>query len=194
MTDLLVLPSISLLKVGSIQRDECGNILDARSSVTLVVSGSRTIIVDTGFMGEAELLIDALALRGLAPSDIEIIVNTHSHPDHTGNNFLFHNADFLIPKEGEIIAPLVTAMETPGHSLDSISVLVETERIVVIAGDALPTLNNFLKNVPPALHIDRDLSISSMHKIISSAEIVIPGHDYPFSVSEGRYIKWPNQI
>lgn len=194
MSHLFVLPIISLLKAGSIQRDEHGNILDARSSVTLVVSGSRAIIVDTGLKGEAELLIDALALRGLAPSDIEMIVNTHSHPDHTGNNFLFDHADFLIPKEGEVIAPRVTAMETPGHSLDSISVLVKAEKIVVIAGDALPTLNNFLKNVPPALHIDRDLSISSMHRIISSAEIVIPGHDYPFSVSEGRYINWPNQI
>jgi N-acyl homoserine lactone hydrolase len=190
---LFVLPSIFLLKAGSLKRDEYGNISDARSSVTLVISGSRTIIIDSGFKGEAELLIDALASRGLEPSDIEMIVNTHAHPDHTGNNFLFDNADFLNPHEGEAIAPHVTVMETPGHSLDSISVLVDAEKIVVIAGDALPTLSNFLKNVPPALHIDRDLSISSMHRIINSAEIVIPGHDHPFSIPDRRYIKWSNR-
>ncbi len=187
--EIMGCPRVFLLKAGSIKRDECGNISDARSSVTLIVSGSNKIVVDTGLKGEAELLIDALALRGLTPSDIEMIVNTHSHSDHTGNNFLFDNANFLNPQEGEVIVPRVTAMETPGHSLDSISVLVNGEKMIIVAGDALPTLGNFLKNVPPALHIDRDLSISSMRRIVCNAEIVIPGHDRPFSVSEGRYIK-----
>ena len=186
-------PRVFLLKAGSILRDKSGKIIDARSSVALIVSRFQTILVDTGIKGEDKIIIDALALNGFEPDDVEIVINTHSHPDHNGNNFLFENADFLFPREAELIVPSVMAIETPGHSLDSISILVEGDRIIAVAGDALPTLNNFLKNVPPALHIDRDLVISSMQRIISGAEIVIPGHDNPFSVSKRMYVKWPNQ-
>jgi len=48
------MPQAFLLKPGFIQRDESGNILDARSSVTIVIAESRKIIVDTGQKGEAE--------------------------------------------------------------------------------------------------------------------------------------------
>jgi glyoxylase-like metal-dependent hydrolase (beta-lactamase superfamily II) len=57
-------------------------------------------------------------------------------------------------------------------------------RRVVIAGDALPTLGNFQKRVPPAVHYDRALAVASMNKIIEMADMVIPGHDRPFSVRE----------
>jgi glyoxylase-like metal-dependent hydrolase (beta-lactamase superfamily II) len=75
--------------------------------------------------------------------------------------------------------------------MDSISILVGSRSRIVIAGDALPTFDNFLKGVPPALHIDRSLAISSMSRILELAEIVIPGHDKPFSVRERRYHQLP---
>lgn len=187
-------PHIFLLKSGSIQKDEFGNILDARSSVTLVVSGSKKIIVDTGLKAESGLIIDALFSKGLTPGDIDVVVNTHSHPDHKGNNYLFSNAKFIAPHEGKIIAPHVAIMETPGHTLDSISIRVEVKNVVVIAGDALPTFNNFLKNIPPSLNDNRYQAISSMNKIIRNAKIIIPGHDNPFSIAEKRYITFTNQV
>ncbi|MDM7912113.1 MAG: MBL fold metallo-hydrolase [Methanotrichaceae archaeon] len=195
------MPRVSVLKPGSLIRDELGNLLDARSSVTLVTSGSRKIIVDTGLEGEEELIIEALARRGLRPEDIDTVINTHSHPDHCGNNRLFSQAVLRSPSKGETIASGVFAIATPGHTLDSISVVVEaservemeemieTAKVIVIAGDALPTLNNFLKWVPPALHVDRSLAVSSMSRIIEIADIVVPGHDKPFSVAEGKYIQ-----
>ncbi len=193
------LSKVSVLKFGSLIRDESGNILDARSSVTLITSGNRKIIVDTGLGGEGGQIIDALARKGLRPGDIDVVINTHSHPDHCGNNHLFSRAELLKPKEGEIIAPYVWAMETPGHTLDSISIVVEAPivvdaseaegaaRVIVIAGDALPTQSNFLKEVPPALHVDRSLAVSSMSRITRIADIVVPGHDRPFSVADGMY-------
>jgi N-acyl homoserine lactone hydrolase len=189
------MPRVSVLKPGSLIRDEYGNLLDARSSVTLITSGSRKIIVDTGLEGEEELITDALARRGLRPEHIDTVVNTHSHPDHCGNNYLFSQAVLRNPGEGETIALGVFAIATPGHTLDSISVVVEAPevimgtnaKVIVIAGDALPTLNNFLKGVPPALHVDRSLAVSSMSRIIDIADIVVPGHDKPFSVAEGKY-------
>ncbi|NYT10433.1 MAG: MBL fold metallo-hydrolase, partial [Methanosarcinales archaeon] len=155
------------------------------------------IIVDTGQVGDEEEILKALVDLGLEKSDIDIIVNTHSHPDHCANNRLFSRATTIYPKDGELIAPGVRALATPGHSPDSISVLVDAAihpprgdgtapatRIVVIAGDALPTLGNFQKRVPPAVHYDRALAVASMNKIIAIADVVIPGHDQPFSLRE----------
>ena len=192
-----MLPRVFLLKPGSILRDQGGNILDARSSVTLIKTERGWIIVDTGQVGDEEEILKALADLGLEKSDIDIIVNTHSHPDHCANNRLFSRAKTIYPKDGELIAPGVRALATPGHSPDSISVLVDAAihpprgdgtapatRIVVIAGDALPTLGNFQKRVPPALHYDRALAVGSMNMIIAIADVVIPGHDQPFSLRE----------
>lgn len=190
-----MLPRIYLLKAGSILRDQAGNILDARSSVTLIESERGKIIVDTGQVGDGEEILKALKKLGLEQSDIDIIVNTHSHSDHCANNRLFPRATKISPKDGEVIAPGVRALATPGHSQDSISLVVDSAihppegegiapatRRVVIAGDALPTLGNFQKKVPPAVHCDRALAVASMNKIIEMADMVIPGHDRPFSV------------
>ena len=206
-------PKVFLLKPGSILRDESGEILDARSSVTMIVSGKRKIIVDTGLEGEAAQIKKALAGLQLSPEDIDYVVNTHSHPDHCGNNHLFSRAEILAPRDGQQIGPGVWVLATPGHSLDSISIVVEgmpkdredtieanvanmainarTPPIIVIAGDALPTFGNFQKNVPPAIHVNRNLAISSMKKLIKLADIVVPGHDYPFSVRKSMYLKPP---
>lgn len=202
------MPSVIHLLPGSIIRDESGAILDARSSVTLVISGSKKIIVDTGLAGEERQIIEALAKNNLKPEDIDILVNTHAHEDHCGNNYLFPRAKLLHPKEGDIIALGVTVIETPGHTMDSISVIVdavdgntsseqnskpierkgETRERYVLSGDALPTFDNFLSCVPPAFHVDRGQAISSMARIIKIADAVIPGHDLPFSIPERKYI------
>ncbi|MDD2755033.1 MAG: MBL fold metallo-hydrolase [Methanothrix sp.] len=191
------MPAVFLVKPGSIERDEYGRILDARSSVTLIIRGQHTIIVDSGLCGEEELILGELAKLGIEQEDVKSIINTHSDADHCGNNYLFSRAKTLKAKEGEVIAPGVWVMETPGHSMDSISVVVETDdgasqsKTVVISGDALPTFGNFIKNVPPALHVDRDNAIASMQRIIALSDIVVPGHDFPFSIRRREYLSLP---
>jgi len=188
------MPAVFLLKPGSIERDECGRILDARSSVTLIIGGRIKIIVDSGQRGEEEPICRALAKLGIKPEEIDCIVNTHSHPDHCGNNHLFSHAKVLAAKEGDIIAPGVCILATPGHSMDSISIVVETEMVIVIAGDALPTLGNLQKKVPPALYVDRDLAVVSMQRIMALADFVVPGHDFPFSIQRKAYAPLPFRI
>ncbi|MDD4161257.1 MAG: MBL fold metallo-hydrolase [Methanothrix sp.] len=193
------MPAVFLLKPGSIERDKCGRILDARSSVTIIIIGQQKIIVDSGLKGEEEQIQMALAKLGIKPEEIDGIVNTHSHSDHCGNNHLFFRAKVLSAKEGDIIAPGVWVLATPGHSMDSISVVVETKtkalqmRTIVIAGDALPTLGNLQKNVPPAFHVDHDLAVASMQRIMALADYVIPGHDFPFSIRKKAYVPLPFQ-
>lgn len=206
------MPQVFVLKPGSILRDEFGNILDARSSVTLVVAESWKMVVDTGQKGEDEQILKGLASLDLQPKDIDFVVNTHYHNDHVGNNYLFSNAKILAPNDWEMMATGVWTIHTPGHSLDSISVIVEAGvesieinatrrffRVVVIAGDALPTFGNFQKNLPPALHVDRDLAVSSMAKIVALADVVVPGHDLPFHINKRKYVSvsslnWLDQV
>jgi len=183
-------PRAFLLKPGHLERDAEGNILDARSSVTLILAPSKKIIVDTGLEDEADLIKKRLAELGLSPEEVDLVINTHDHPDHSGNNRLFTRAQVLLGKggrrlkEGEVVAPGVWIMETPGHTLDSISVVCESSRKIVVAGDALPLMGNYLKWVPPRLHVDRDLAMESMARIVEIADLVVPGHDSPFLVRE----------
>jgi len=188
------MPAVFLLKSGSIERDECGRILDARSSVTMIIGGMHKIVVDSGQQGEEEPILKALAELGTKPEEIDFIVNTHSHFDHCGNNHLFSNAKILAAKEGDVIVPGVWVLATPGHSMDSISVVVETKVVVVISGDALPTLGNLQKTVPPALHVDHDLAMASMQRIVALADFVVPGHDLPFSIRKKAYVPLPFRI
>jgi glyoxylase-like metal-dependent hydrolase (beta-lactamase superfamily II) len=194
------MPEVFLVKPGSIKRDENGRILDARSSVTIIASGQQKIIVDSGAEDEEETIRREMARIGIDPEEISILINTHSHPDHCGNNHLFSRARVLEAKDGAVIAPGVRIMATPGHSMDSISVAIEVDSTetkkmrIVISGDALPTFGNFLKDVPPALHIDRNLAVASMRKVVSLSDIVIPGHDFPFSVGRREYISLPFRV
>lgn len=63
------------------------------ATCTLLSCGQHHIIVDTGMPHEAHRLLGALEKRGLHPSDIRMIVNTHFHVDHVLNNCLFPNSD-----------------------------------------------------------------------------------------------------
>jgi glyoxylase-like metal-dependent hydrolase (beta-lactamase superfamily II) len=68
-------------------------------NVPLIEAGGRRILVDTGMgerWGERErqryrldrsvTLLDGLARLGLAPEDIDVVVNSHLHFDHAGGN------------------------------------------------------------------------------------------------------------
>ncbi len=59
------------------------------ASSVLLSNGSERILVDTGLPHDAHQLLTALEHRGLAPSGIKRIINTHFHIDHVSNNSLF---------------------------------------------------------------------------------------------------------
>jgi len=136
------------------------------------------ILVDTG-VGYPEALVkewkvvnrhvaDALAEHDLSPADVRIVVNTHLHFDHCGQNAVFKHAPFYVQraeldrarKENDItnqwfdfagaryelldgdaeIAEGVRAVATPGHTVGHQSVIVESdEGDAVMIGDAAYT-------------------------------------------------------
>ncbi len=68
------------------------------STCTLVTDGSRHIVVDTGLSIQESALLDALARRGIAPGDVDTVINTHLHVDHCGNNAMFPRATIFMSR------------------------------------------------------------------------------------------------
>lgn len=168
--------------------------LEAHSSVTLVRCGETNIIVDTSSLERRGRLLRSLEEHGLSPSDVDILVSTHLHGDHTANNDLFPEArklargeeipprDYEAVFEDEDIFEGVHLLHVPGHTRGSMALLVDGDRRYAIAGDALPTRDNYVKWVPPGLNYDPDTALRSMRRIVDLAEVIIPGHDPPFEV------------
>jgi len=132
------------------------------------------ILVDSGVGGPQRWLTDwrvvnvsaadALAQHDLLPSDIKIVVNTHLHFDHCGQNAVFKHAPFYIQRaelerarrearelvdwfdfagarfellDGDAeIADGVRAIATPGHTIGHQSVVVSAGEQDVLIGDA----------------------------------------------------------
>lgn len=82
----------------------------------------------------------------------------------------------------------VSIIETPGHTVGSLSVLIRTrEGLVVVAGDAVSTRTNYMEKTAPLYSLDREQAVKSIEKIagLKPAKIV-PGHDKPFSCEPPR--------
>ncbi|UCE45612.1 MAG: MBL fold metallo-hydrolase [Methanobacteriota archaeon] len=170
-------------------------VIDASSTVVYIRTSHGPIIVDTGSTSRIGMLRENLALCSLAPEAVKMVVNTHLHNDHIGGNSLFSGAVAMAHKlenppfdtvrvaDDHCISDGVTVLETPGHTLGSITVLVKGDRRYAVCGDAIPTKANYETSTPPAIHVNRRLAVESMNRILSWAEVVIPGHDAPFELS-----------
>jgi len=136
------------------------------------------ILVDTGVGEPGELLkewrivnrsvADALAEIDLSPADVSLVVNTHLHFDHCGQNAVFSHAPFFVQRaelerarreepdvagwfdfagarfellDGDAeIVPGVRVLATPGHTRGHQSVVVELDgEQDVMIGDAAYT-------------------------------------------------------
>lgn len=66
------------------------------STIALLRSNERTILIDVGSFGMRRPLEKQLAARGLSAGDITDVVLTHAHYDHSVNFVLFPNAQVWI--------------------------------------------------------------------------------------------------
>jgi len=183
------------------------------SSVVLL-DFDKKILFDTGNWGDREILIKRLKEEGLKLDDIDIIILSHFHFDHSINLPLFKKADIIFSKKEieyadknkedifipefigdylksirERLRPIesntkldekITLIETPGHTLGSISCLIEYEDFsIMITGDAIKNGYEFISRIVD-ISVDREASKNSIKKIKKMADIIIPGHDRPF--------------
>jgi glyoxylase-like metal-dependent hydrolase (beta-lactamase superfamily II) len=170
------------------------NVCRASSTVTLIEDDGKKMIVDTGNFIDAEKIIAALARENLKPEDIDIVVNTHQHPDHIGCNFLFKNAEwitsediqngdkFTLVEDDEIIlSPCVKIIRTPGHTAYDCSVLAETkDGKAAIVGDL------FWKGQDDKLAFveNEKTHLANQNKILAMVDFIVPGHGDIFKVKK----------
>jgi glyoxylase-like metal-dependent hydrolase (beta-lactamase superfamily II) len=125
-------------------RDE-GDDSRVGSTVSLVRDGDAIVVVDPGLVRSRSAILDPLSALDVRPEDVTDVVISHHHPDHTLNVALFPNArlhdhwavyrdDLWISRdaEGYDVSPGVTLMETPGHTPQDISTVVQTADGVVV--------------------------------------------------------------
>ena len=123
-------------------------------SNSYVIKDEKICVIDPGFNTEF----------GVAPEDVDIVINTHCHYDHVANNHLFTNAVFYmhekeipyaktclgtaelfkakyspqdfkpIPKKIRLGKITLDVIHTPGHTPGSIC-LYEKESQTLISGD-----------------------------------------------------------
>lgn len=151
----------------------------------VVMHPKGAILVDTGVGGPEEWLTDwrcvnrdmaqALAEQDLVPGDIALVINTHLHFDHCGQNAVFRHAPFYVQRaelerarrespaladwfdfagarfellDGDAeIAPGVRVVATPGHTIGHQCVVIDGAGPELLVGDAAYS---------PSIYLDPD--------------------------------------
>ena len=113
------------------------------SYIYLVKLKDKNILIDTGSPENIEELAQNLEELNLNSEDIDIIILTHNHWDHTGGISLFLNSEFYASKKdfGENLKdihklniPEFKIIDTPGHSQGGICILYED---ILFSGDTI---------------------------------------------------------
>jgi len=187
---------INVLLVGRHDKIQGGT--NAGSSVVLIKTDNKVILVDTGSFGDRKRLVETLKNEKIKPDDVDIVLVTHTHLDHTANLDLFKKAEIITKHSPQSVGVMfhgfdndiahinvdnlevvkgVRTILTPGHIEAHISVVVETDKgTYVICGDAIQTENQLDTNCKPEKAWNFDEFAKSRKRILEIADYVVPGH------------------
>ena len=195
------MPTIKILIEGYAKKLVTGWV--ASSTVCLITTTDKKIITDPGC--NRTKLLDALAKEGLKTGDIDYVFLSHQHPDHTLLAGIFENAksvtydsnliydgDSLVEFNPHSLGEGIEILQTPGHVLEHISLLVDTaDGKVAIAGDCIWWLDSeeqkFELNQPDhsqAKGMNMEILIESRKMLLAKADYIIPGHGKMFKVEK----------
>lgn len=177
--------------VSGYARAESDEVSRVAGTVSLVRAPGLTAVVDPGMVADREQILGPLRELGISPGTVTDVILSHHHPDHTVNVALFpearvhdcwaiYDGDAWHDRaaEGAEPAPGVRLWETPGHTPQDITTLVETDAGTV----ALTHLwwHSRMESDPRATDID------ALHthraRVIEVADLIVPGHGEAFEV------------
>lgn len=151
--------------------------------------------------------------NGINTDDITHVVCTHGHSDHVGCNYLFlhakeHIVGWAISNKDEyrsidkdtkyVIDEGIYVMTTPGHTLDSITLIVENSDLsskpIAVCGDLFEKRDDCFDE---QIWIDAGSDSIETQKqnrlrIAEIAGIIIPGHGPQFEVTDEILSKLKN--
>ncbi len=182
-------------------RDENGAKF-ASASTVLIKKNRLNIIVDPG-MNRA-MLLDSLKKEGLLTSQVDYIILTHYHIDHSILSGIFENAKFLDDDgiysqngkmeghNGKVPGTDIEIIKTPGHEMFHCSVLVKTKTgKIAISGDIFwwaagqkqVTDKESLIKLEDLYVKNKEQLIDSRKRILEVADYIIPGHGKMFKIN-----------
>lgn len=199
---------VKVLKPGY-SRTNIDDSMSANGTCTLISGSNITAIVDTLGPWDKSLLLKLLKDEGLVPSDITHVLCTHGHPDHVGNNNLFTQAKYhlvgssVFHKDSYFTTPLTEGkphqvdgrdlyvLPTPGHTLDSVSVMVNTkEGRYCVAGDLFEKEEDIGNPQiwKDAGSEDETKQVKSRCQVVLMSDFIVPGHGPMFKVTNNMKI------
>ena len=180
----------------------------ASSTTCLITTEDKKIITDPGC--NREKLLKALKKEGLTPDDIDYVFLSHCHPDHillagifkkakfiTFDANLMYDKDLMHEFDKHILGKDIEIIETPGHVIEHLSLLVNTPKgKVAIAGDVIwwvegeeQEFNINQKDHTQAKGMSMEKLIKSRKKLLEIADWIIPGHGKMFKNPERERIR-----
>ncbi len=160
------------------------------STVGYVRDERARIVIDPGMVPSPRSILSPLRRLGVAPARITDVIFSHHHPDHTLHAALFPRARFhdhwaiyqgdrweSRTAEGFLVSPHVQLLETPGHTPQDITTLVDAADGPVAFthlwwGPDGPAEDPFAPN-PALLHRNRA-------RVLGLAKRIVPGHGPAF--------------
>jgi len=174
-------------------------------SVVLIETDRFKIIVDPGF--NRKELLDSLERENLRTDQIDFVILTHTHLDHSILAGIFENAVILdsgdqflqngiIKRQENSMFEGIEIIPTPGHDQFHCSILIKTENMgnILIAGDVFWWLDAYepekdfesLLNLDDPYMKDKVALIESRKKILEISDYIIPGHGKMFKVEKQK--------
>ena len=166
-----------------------GNDDGVAGTVSLLRDGDVVAIVDPGMVPKRADILAPLSALGVTPEHVTDIVLSHHHPDHTMNIALFpeirvhdhwaiYERDQWTPRpaEGVQLSPGIVLLETPGHTPQDITTVVETDEGVA----ALTHLWVWKDSPGSGLDVDPKLVEEHRARVLDRATIIVPGHGPSF--------------
>ena len=148
-----VIPKVMWSK--KVAADERNYVMAGLNSL-LIRTGKQTVLVETGmgnklsdrmkkFYGQPAKLIDNLSTAGIAPDDIDIVVNSHLHFDHCGWNTVrdrngkivptFPRAKYYAPEGEWQYARKPSERDAISYISENYDPLVESGQMTLLKGD-----------------------------------------------------------
>ncbi len=176
----------------------------ASSTTTLIKESELNIIVDPGM--NRELLLESLKKENLSQKDINYVILTHYHLDHSLLAGIFENAKVMDNEDiysfdgkikghdGKVPGTDIKIIKTPGHDMFHCSVLVKTKELgqVAIVSDVFwwsdeeeqKTDKESLMNHEDPYMKNKEELMESRKKVLEIADYIIPGHGKMFKVEK----------
>lgn len=88
------------------------------NSNNIIIKGKPNVIIDTGYCKSEGQTETAFSLCGMKPHELDLIVNTHCHADHTGGNNKLHSLSGAKIAMHEYEAHYVNIWDENGLNLD----------------------------------------------------------------------------